>query len=167
MPSFSIKDAAGLLGVSDDTVRRLVASGQLAAITDDAGRQAIEGAVLAAFAQKTAGEQATLGRPVVAKSARNRFPGLVTHVVRDAVMAHVEIQAGPHRLVSLMSREAADDLGLEPGVMVVGAVKSTSVVVELPTKSRRRSPARVEGAGRSEGLGEVDGGQGDGEGAEE
>ena len=68
---------------------------------------------------------------IVARSARNRFPGIVTRVVKDTVMAQVEIQAGPHRVVSLMSREAADELGLHPGVMAVAAVKSTNVVVEI------------------------------------
>ena len=69
---------------------------------------------------------------MVSESARNRFLGLVTKVTRDTVMAQVEIQAGPHRIVSLMSREAADELGLEPGVLAVAAVKSTNVVVEVP-----------------------------------
>jgi molybdopterin-binding protein len=69
---------------------------------------------------------------VVAQSARNRFRGIVTKVTRDTVMAQVELQAGPHRVVSLMSREAADELGLEPGVVAVAAVKSTNVVVEIP-----------------------------------
>lgn len=71
---------------------------------------------------------------VAARSARNRFPGIVTNVLRDTVMAQVEIQAGPHRIVSLMSREAADELGLEPGVLAVAAVKATNVVVELPAR---------------------------------
>jgi molybdopterin-binding protein len=69
---------------------------------------------------------------VVRESARNRFTGLVTRVLRDTVMAQVEIQAGPFRVVSLMSREAADDLGLEPGVLAVASVKATNVVVEIP-----------------------------------
>ena len=68
---------------------------------------------------------------VVGRSARNRFPGIVTKVVKDKVTAHVEIQAGPHRVVSLMTREAADELGLAPGVLAVAAVKATSVVVEI------------------------------------
>jgi len=72
-------------------------------------------------------------QPVVSESARNRFVGLVTRVVRDTVMAQVEIQAGPHRFVSLISREAADELQLEPGVLAVASVKSTSVVIEVPT----------------------------------
>ena len=70
--------------------------------------------------------------PVVSESARNRFVGLVTRVVRDKVMAQVELQCGPYRVVSLMSREAADELGLEPGVTAVAAVKSTNVVIEIP-----------------------------------
>ena len=77
--------------------------------------------------------------PVVAESARNRFVGLVTRVIRDTVMAQVEIQAGPYRVVSLMSREAADELGLEPGVLAVAAVKSTNVVVEVPPAMKRHS----------------------------
>ncbi|CAO5193558.1 Molybdopterin-binding protein [Frankia sp. AiPs1] len=131
MPSFSIKEAAALLGVSYDTVRRWADGGRIALITDQPGRYAIDGAVLAAFAEELAAEQQAAGLPVIAESARNRFPGLVTRVVRGPVMAQVEVQAGPHRVVSLMSREAADALGLEPGALVVSAVKSTSVVVEL------------------------------------
>jgi molybdopterin-binding protein len=80
------------------------------------------------------GEEAGGGAPVVAESARNRFPGIVTRVTRDGVMAQVEIQSGGHRIVSLMSREAADELGLEPGVLAVAAVKSTNVVVEVPER---------------------------------
>jgi molybdopterin-binding protein len=75
-----------------------------------------------------------VARPVVSESARNRFLGLVTKVTRDTVMAQVEMQAGPHRIVSLMSREAADELGLEPGVLAVAAVKSTNVVIEVPVQ---------------------------------
>ncbi|GAA3391861.1 hypothetical protein GCM10020369_51340 [Cryptosporangium minutisporangium] len=97
-------------------------------------RLAIDGRDLAAFATDIAASDrpAGLGAPIVAESARNRFTGIVTRVVRDGVMAQVEIQAGPHRVVSLMSRESADELGLEPGVLAVAAVKSTNVVVEVP-----------------------------------
>jgi molybdopterin-binding protein len=70
---------------------------------------------------------------VVAQSARNRFPGIVTAVIKDEIVAKVELQAGPHRVVSLMTREAADELGLAPGMLAVAAVKSTNVVVELPS----------------------------------
>ena len=129
MTVYRIRDAADLLGVSDDTVRRWADSGRLPTTTDDAGRQAVDGAVLAAFARDLAG--APVAGPHDARhSARNRFTGLVTRVVRDTVMAQVDIQAGPHRVVSLMSREAADELGLEPGVLAVASVKATAVSVE-------------------------------------
>ena len=133
MPLYRVREAAQLLGVSDDTVRRWADTGRVASTTDGSGRQGIEGEVLARFAQElAAGVDRPEPRPVVSESARNRFVGLVTRVVRDTVMAQVEIQSGPHRIVSLMSREAADELGLEPGVLAVAAVKSTNVVVEVP-----------------------------------
>lgn len=132
MPAYRIKEAAELLGVSDDTVRRWIDAGRLTQTTSGP-RQVIDGAELARFAQdaSVAGERPA-PRPVVSESARNRFTGLVTRVVRDTVMAQVEIQAGPHRFVSLMSREAADDLALEPGVLAIASIKSTNVVVEVP-----------------------------------
>ena len=133
MPTFRIKQAASLLGVSTDTVRRWADGGRIQTVTDASGRLAVDGAALARLAQQLAGpaghgEDST----VVAHSARNRFSGLVSRVVRDAVMAQVEIQAGPHRFVSLLSREAADELGLEPGMLAVAAVKATNVSVEIP-----------------------------------
>jgi molybdopterin-binding protein len=133
MPTFLIKEAARLLGVSTDTVRRWAEAGRIETTKEPSGRLAIEGAELARFAQDLA-QSADHGetRAVVAQSARNRFSGLVTHVVRDTVMAQVEIQAGPHRFVSLLSREAADELGLEPGMLAVAAVKATNVSVEIP-----------------------------------
>jgi molybdopterin-binding protein len=130
MPQFRIGEAATLLGVSDDTVRRWVDAGRLPAARDTQGRLAVEGSELAAFAQQISSAP-ELGRSV-AESARNRFTGLVTRVVKDGVMAQVDLQAGPFRVVSLMSREAADELGLEPGVLAVASVKSTQVVVEVP-----------------------------------
>jgi molybdopterin-binding protein len=133
MPAFRIKEAASLLGVSSDTVRRWADGGRIETTTDSSGRLAVDGASLARFAQHLA-ESADHGesRMVVAHSARNRFSGLVSRVVRDAVMAQVEIQAGPHRFVSLLSREAADELGLEPGMLAVATVKATNVSVEIP-----------------------------------
>jgi len=130
---FRIKEAASLLGKSTDTVRRWADSGRIETTSDASGRLAIDGVTLARFAQELA-ESADhgQGRMVVAHSARNRFSGLVTRVVRDTVMAHVEIQAGPHRFVSLLSREAADELGLEPGMLAVATVKATNVSVEIP-----------------------------------
>ncbi len=133
MSRFRVREAADLLGVSDDTVRRWIDQGRLGTEPDESGRQVIDGAVLAAYAHRLARETPRpTPMPVVSESARNRFVGLVTHVLRDTVMAQVEIQAGPHRIVSLMSREAADDLGLEPGVLAIAAVKSTNVVIEVP-----------------------------------
>jgi molybdopterin-binding protein len=133
VPEFRIRQAAELLGVSDDTLRRWIDSGRIAARPDASGRRVVDGAALATLAREHA-EAAPRSRSerVVAESARNRFTGLVTRVVRDTVMAQVEIQAGPFRVVSLMSREAADALGLDPGVLAVASVKSTNVVVEIP-----------------------------------
>lgn len=132
MATYRIPQAAQLLGVSDDTLRRRIEAGRLTAHTDELGRRVVEGAELAAFAVQLAAEDrhpSGEGRQV---SARNHFTGIVTRVVRDTVMAQVEVQAGPHRVVSLISREAADELGLEPGVLATASVKATNVVVELP-----------------------------------
>jgi len=130
--TFRIRAAAELLGVSDDTLRRWVDAGRVLSVTDSAGRQAVEGAALAHLAEEVArSSDRPQPRPVVLASARNRFVGLVTRVVRDTVMAQVDLQAGPHRFVSLMSREAADALKLEPGVLAVASVKSTNVVIEI------------------------------------
>lgn len=130
MSSFTVGKAAELIGVSPDTVRRWIDSGQLPAERTPGGRRRVDGAALAHFLTERAGIPAA----PAAESARNRFPGLVTKVTKDTVMAQVEIQAGPYRVVSLMSREAADELELAPGVLAVAAVKSTSVVVEVPPR---------------------------------
>lgn len=129
VPQYRISQAAGLLGVSDDTVRRWVDTGRLAPVPGEGPTQ-VDGAELARLAQEVA-MAPTGGRPV-AESARNRLTGLVTKVTKDAVMAQVDLQCGPFRVVSLMSAEAADDLGLEPGVLAVAAVKATTVVIEVP-----------------------------------
>ncbi len=132
MTTFRIREAAELLGVSDDTVRRWVDAGRVAA-TSDNGKRTIAGAELARFAEELAASaERPAPRPVIAESARNRFTGLVTRVVKDTVMAKVEIQAGPFRITSLMSRDAADELGLEPGTLAIASVKATNVVVEVP-----------------------------------
>ncbi|GAA1354629.1 TOBE domain-containing protein [Saccharothrix algeriensis] len=130
MPNLRISEAAALLGVSDDTVRRWIDQGRLPAVRLDSGRKGVGGRDLAEFAQRL-GEAAEPGATVAA-SARNRMRGIVTRVVKDGVMAQVEMQAGPFRVVSLMSREAADDLGLEVGSVAVASIKSTHVVVEIP-----------------------------------
>ena len=132
MAMFRIRQAADLLGVSDDTVRRWADSGRLVTTVDPGGRRAIDGPVLARFAEELAAEQPHVSDRRSGQSARNRFTGLVTKVTRDAVMAQVELQAGPFRVVSLMSREAADELDLQPGVLAVAVIKSTNVVVEVP-----------------------------------
>ncbi len=130
MPHYRMSEVAELFGVSDDTVRRWADSGQLTAVRDAGGRKAVDGAELAAFAKSQA--QATPDPSLVDRSARNRFVGLVTEVIADKVMAQVEIQCGPHRVVSLMSSEAVRELGLVPGVLAVAVVKSTQVMVETP-----------------------------------
>jgi molybdopterin-binding protein len=135
VPSFRIREAAELLGVSDDTLRRWLDAGRLPSITEG-GRRAVEGAALARFAEELAsGSDRATARPVIGESARNRMVGLVTKVVRDTVMAQVEMQAGPFRIVSLMSREAADELGLVPGSLAVASVKATNVVVAIPDRA--------------------------------
>jgi molybdopterin-binding protein len=129
VPTFGISEAAELLGVSADTVRRWVDAGKLVAEREPNGHRRVAGTDLAAFAV-TLSDTAERERAGATSSARNRFRGIVTRVVRDSVMAQVEIQAGPHRVVSLMSREAADQLDLQVGTVAVAVVKSTNVVVE-------------------------------------
>lgn len=124
MTQFRISEAAALLGVSDDTVRRWVSQGRLAATED--GPMTIDGVSLANVMVQGAPRET----PSIPQSARNRFPGIVIRVERDGVMALVEIQAGPHRVISLMSREAADELGLEPGVRAAAVVKATNVIID-------------------------------------
>ena len=128
MTQLRISECAALLGVSDDTVRRLAESGSLPSSTDAAGRKVIAGKDLAAYLRT----QAPAGEDPHTSSARNRFRGLVTSVVTDTVMAQVELQCGPFRVVSLMSAEAVRDLGLEVGSVAVAVVKSTTVIVEVP-----------------------------------
>jgi molybdopterin-binding protein len=126
-PTFPLSRAAQLLGVSSDTARRWADAGRFPTGTDASGRRVVAGADLAAFAASLAHEPEP-GRT----SARNAFPGIVTRVLADTVVAQVDIQAGPHRVVSLMTREAVDELGLVPGVEVVAVVKAPHVVVEVP-----------------------------------
>jgi len=141
VPVFRIREAAELLGVSYDTMLRWADSGKIAKTADAAGRLAVDGAALAEFARdraEAAASAAAESAPVAAQSVRNRFTGLITRVIKDTVMAQVEIQAGPHRFVSLLSREAADELALEPGMLATAAVKATNVAVEIPVTQLRR-----------------------------
>jgi molybdopterin-binding protein len=130
VPNLRISEAAALLGVSDDTLRRWIDQGRLRSVVLDNGRKAVSGTELAAFAQQMT-ETAETGATVAA-SARNRMKGIVTRVLKDGVMAQVDMQAGPFRITSLMSRESADELGLEVGSVAVASIKSTHVVVEIP-----------------------------------
>lgn len=126
---FRISEAAALVGVSDDTVRRWVGDGILEVSLDAAGRQVVDGAHLARHAQRLAAvEVGDVGD--VRRSARNRFTGLVTKIDIDGLMAQVELQCGPHRVVTLMSSEAAREMRLEIGSKAVAVVKATMVILE-------------------------------------
>ena len=131
MATYRIAEAADLLGVSDDTVRRWVDAGRVTT-AKEAGRTVIPGADLAALAESMAEHPDRDQTRAAAVSARNRLAGIVTRVKKDPVMAQVELVCGPYRMVSLMSTEAAEELGLEPGVRAIASVKSTNVVVERP-----------------------------------
>jgi molybdopterin-binding protein len=128
MHTYRLGAAAALLGVSDDTLRRWADQGRLPTSTDDEGRRVVDGADLAAFAVSLAGDPTG----PVGTSARDCVPGIVTRVLRGDVVSQVEIQSGPHRLVSLLSTESVDDLQLVPGAPATASVKSTHVVVEVP-----------------------------------
>lgn len=126
VPHYRIKEAAGLLNVSDDTMRRWIDTGRITASADDAGRQIVDGIDLAHLAQELAGETTHPERT----SARNEFRGLVTKVISDPVMSQVDLQCGPFRVVALVSTEAVEELGLAPGVVTTARVKATNVVLE-------------------------------------
>jgi molybdopterin-binding protein len=124
-------EAAAQLGVSSDTLRRWAAAGRLRVELTPGGQHTVSQAEVSRLAAER--RRAGAERPIVARSARNRFAGTVTRVERDGVAAVVEVQAGPHRLVSLMTREAVDELDLAPGSEVVCVVKATNVIVEVPS----------------------------------
>ena len=127
--SYRPSEAAELLGVSADTVRRWADEGRLETVRTAAGHRRIEGGELA----RLLSEQPTMSEPAgMVQSTRNRFMGIVLRVERDTLTALVEIQAGPHRVVSLITREGADELGLEVGDLAVAAVKATNVIIEIP-----------------------------------
>ncbi len=130
MQSYTIGQAARLLGVSPDTARRWADAGRVATHRDEAGRRLIDGRDLAAFSVEVAQNGGGGDDDVSYTSARNAFPGIVTAVKLGDVAAQVEIQAGPHRLVSLLTREAVEELGLEVGMQATARVKSTSVHID-------------------------------------
>jgi molybdopterin-binding protein len=126
-------EAAAILGVSADTVRRMVDAGTLRSQRTRGGQRLVEGRSLATYlARKDRRPDGGTSR----QSTRNRLTGIVTRLVKDKVAAHVEIQAGPFRIVSLLTREAVDALGLEPGMLAVATIKATNVAVELPGPRR-------------------------------
>jgi molybdopterin-binding protein len=130
--TYRIAEAADLLGISDDTLRRWIDAGRIATDTSGGGRTTVDGADLARLAEELADHPDRDRTRASAVSARNRLTGIVTKVTRDTVMAQVDLICGPYRMVSLMSAEAAVELGLEPGVRAIVSVKSTNVVVERP-----------------------------------
>lgn len=139
MTQIRVRDASTFLGVSEDTVRRWIDKGTLTAGTDAAGRKVLEGTEVARLARELAVTPALHG--ATSSSARNRFVGLVTDVVMDTVMAQVELQCGPFRVVSLMSSEAARELGLEPGKVASAVVKATQVVIQAEPDHQHREEA--------------------------
>lgn len=134
MARYKIGEAAALLGMSADSVRRLADSGRLPTVRTSGGQRMVDGRQLARFMSSSSNE--VKAEPIVGRSARNNFPGIVTRVIKDRVAAQVEVQAGPHRLVSLITREAVDELDLAPGVRAVAVVKATNVIIELPKGGR-------------------------------
>jgi molybdopterin-binding protein len=130
VPEYRIGQAAELLGVSPDTVRRWADAGRVKMTQRADGRRWVDGADLARLIAELAGKQ--VHEQPRAQSARNRFLGIVTKVTKDGVAAQVEIQSGQHRFVSLITREAADELELEPGMVAHAVVKATNVGVEIP-----------------------------------
>jgi molybdopterin-binding protein len=129
--TYRIAEAADLLGVSDDTLRRWIDQGK-AATVQDAGRAALDGVELAGLAESLADAPDREGLRASSVSARNRMPGIVVAVKKDTVMAQVEMICGPHRIVSLMSADAAEELGLARGERAIASIKSTNVVLERP-----------------------------------
>lgn len=132
MTHFRISEAAALVGVSNDTVRRWVTDGHLESSIDTAGRQVVSGRSLAARALALA--PSIEDDTVVRRSARNRFTGIVTAIEISGLVAQVELQCGPNRVVSLMTSEAAVDLNLEVGSRATAVVKATMVIIETERK---------------------------------
>lgn len=140
MHEFKIGEAAAVLGVSTDTVRRLANARNIKTRRTRGGQRLVDGVSLASYLVKR--DRLPLGAAASRQSMRNRLPGIVTRVVKDKVAAQVEIQAGAHRIVSLLTRESVDTLGLKPGMMAIATVKATSVSVELPpAPPRAKRPA--------------------------
>jgi molybdopterin-binding protein len=125
--TYRIGEAAKTLGVRVETLRRWEREGRLRTERTGGGQRVIPAAEVARLLSER-GARA----PIVAGSARNRFPGVITEIKRDQLSATVEMQAGPHRVLAFITREAVDQLGLEVGMEAVATVKATSVMVNLP-----------------------------------
>jgi len=132
-----VGQAAEMLGVSVETLRRWETEGRLRMERSEGGQRVVEVSEITRLLDER--RRLATDRPIVAQSARNRFAGIVTRIERDTVAAVVEVIAGPHRLVSLMTAEAVDELGLEVGREAVCVVKATSVIVEIPSPRETRS----------------------------
>jgi len=130
MSTYRIGEAADLLGVSADTMRRWADAGRVKVIRTSGGRRMIDGVDLARLAVELG--ESSEPEHAATRSARNSFTGIITRVVKDKVAAQVEVQAGPHRIVSLLTREAVDELDLKPGMLASAVVKATNVVIEIP-----------------------------------
>ena len=137
--SLRLGQAAEILGVSTDTLRRWEADGRIATERSAGGQRLVALAEVRRLLAARRGSSGPSGRPTVRGSARNRFPGIVTRIDRDGIVAVVEILAGPHRVVSLMTAEAVEELGLQVGDEAVGVVKATTVIVEIPAPREGRS----------------------------
>jgi molybdopterin-binding protein len=135
MSTYKMGQAAELLGVSVDTVRRWADAGRVETVRTSGRHRLIDGVSLAELAVELASHHPAI---TVTESARNHFLGLVTEVVTDGVMGHVKLQAGPFRIGSLISREAVEELGLVPGMLAVASVKATNVVIEVPPSTDAR-----------------------------
>jgi molybdopterin-binding protein len=136
-PRVRVGRAAEMLGVSTETIRRWTEEGRLSVVRSEGGQRLVDIAEVARLLDER--RRAVTDRPIVAQSARNRFPGIVTRIERDGVAAVVEVIAGPHRLVSLMTAEAVDDLSLQVGDEAVCVVKATNVIVEVPAARQSRA----------------------------
>jgi molybdopterin-binding protein len=125
--TYRIGEAAAALGVRVETLRRWEREGKFTTTRTPGGQRTVAAAEVARLLSAQSGHQ-----PIAQASQRNRFAGVITQVKKDKLAATVEIQAGPHRLLSFITREAADQMGLKPGMQAVAAVKATNVTIELP-----------------------------------
>ncbi len=132
-----VGQAAEMLGVSVETLRRWEVEGRLRMERSEGGQRLVDIDEVSRLLDER--RKASIDRPIIAQSARNRFAGIVTRIEVDRVAAVVEIIAGPHRLVSLMTAEAVEEMGLRVGDEAVGVVKATNVIVEIPTAKESRA----------------------------